>query len=221
MAISIANLLLKFFIMIAFFKKSQLCTFYSPFVLFFIFFTFLSLNTYAQSKYKVTKQELQEFRVGLGATYTQWLNSTYNQKFQSKDITASPGFSILMSRNYFPFKIDAILFDSHFKTKEDKYRFTGFELGSALQLNPFFKTIMPYVGIAYQKAVLGNGFLIYGIKDEDSDDPLNVMKINGFYTKVGIDFNFRKFGINLEYKNSFIKNFHNEQFCLFLFYKYN
>ena len=70
-----------------------------------------------------------------------------------------------MSRNYYPFKIDGILFDSHFKTDENKYRFTGFELGTALQLNPFFKTIMPYVGVAYQKAMLGNGFLIYGIKD--------------------------------------------------------
>ena len=207
--------------MIAFFKKSQLCTFFSPFALFIMFFTFLGLNTYAQSKYNLTKQELQEFRVGVGATYTQWLNNSYYQKVQNNDISASPGFSILMSRNYFPFKVDVILFDSHFKTDENKYRFTGFELGTALQLNPFFKTVMPYVGVAYQKAMLGNGFLIYGIKDEDSDDPLNVMNINGLYSKLGIDFNFRKFGINIEYKNSFIKNFHNEQYSLFLFYKYN
>jgi opacity protein-like surface antigen len=192
-------------------KKQLMKSFQRRFIRFlsivFLISPLLSLaqsNAY-HSRYEATKHYMNGWRMGVGLTQGSLLNPKFSQAVQNGQIRINNGFNYELAYTMFPVNINL----THFSTQYNLSAFEGQsatayhignELGISVALIHSLQYFYPYLGIGYQKTVLG---IWVSTTENEPDKVYSVKAITGSVLKLGACLKLSNFEFKAEYRTRY------------------
>lgn len=167
--------------------------------------------TYRPNSLERLSRSTRGFSLGIGTGITQISNSKYYSQVKSGQISPGIGFSLDAKYNKHPFSINLSLFSSNFSLEspnlidsddEVNVKHTGMELGLNMALLHFTRWLVPFIGMGYQKSVLGSGITWLGIEDEEKAEYLYVSNTSCPIIRAGCGIHISQINLEFVYKRS-------------------